>query len=53
MKKVFVIIAALGFTVGLSSCYRQSVCATYVKHEQKIDKTIQEEVRINTPADNM
>lgn len=52
MKKVFVIIAALGFTVGLSSCYKQSVCATYVKKD-KIEKQSQDVENEVTPAENM
>ncbi len=39
MKKLVVILSASVFVLSLSSCYRQKVCATYVKAEKKIEKT--------------
>jgi len=37
MKKLLIIVAVALFTGSLSSCYRQKVCATYVKAEKKVE----------------
>jgi len=42
MKKIVVILTVAAFTVGLSSCYRQSVCATYVKAEKKVEQKVED-----------
>lgn len=34
MKKVLVVISAVALLLATSSCYRQHVCATYVKAEK-------------------
>lgn len=39
MKKVALISFAIGLALSLSSCYRHSVCATYVNHDVKMEKT--------------
>ena len=41
MRKA-VILLGIGFVLSLSSCYRNSVCATYVKQDVKVEKSIEE-----------
>ena len=39
MKKIAVILIGLVFALGLSSCYRHSVCATYVSNDAPVETT--------------
>jgi len=43
MKKLVIIFAVTALAGSLSSCYRQRVCATYVKADKKIEKTVENE----------
>ncbi len=40
MKKSLLVLSVVVVAVALSSCYRHSVCATYVKADQKVEKEI-------------
>ena len=40
MKKSILVLAVGVVAISLSSCYRHSVCATYVKEDAKIKKEV-------------
>ncbi|MFK7899581.1 MAG: hypothetical protein AB8B61_02370 [Cyclobacteriaceae bacterium] len=44
MKKIITIVSVVLFAVAISSCYRQKVCATYVKGELKTEKKTAEKI---------
>lgn len=44
MKKVALISFTIGLALSLSSCYKNSVCATYVNNDVKIEKTVSDDM---------
>jgi hypothetical protein len=44
MKKVALISFTIGLALSLSSCYKHSVCATYVNNDVKIEKTVSDDM---------
>lgn len=39
MKKVALVSFVIGVAMSLTSCYKHSVCATYVNNDVKVEKT--------------